>query len=437
MLDSEVDKLNKLLAVSVGVSLHQPLFCKIYGMKPRFKAPRLVIPSPESKDQRWVIKFWVYDAEKKKQVLVRDVGFNHIKDLKKRRHVAERLMAQYLEELKSGAHINRSLSAKQDSEQNAVKEKKEKESLKSQISLVDAVNSVVARKSSKSESTKRDYAYFVRYLFEWLKDNGKANIRLSEFDLELAREYMHHFLTTRKASPRYHNNAKTYLGTIFRELEMNGYPIENPFKHIPKLKEGRGRNHAYDKAQQNAIMELAAKQLPALIPVLKTMYYTLMREAELIRLQVKDIYALHPNRIYLPGSKSKNSQERHIEVPEELAKVFEEMKVKEFPDDYYVFSDNTLTPGPKMYTVKKLGARYSINIGLKLKYGPNYTLYSWKHTGVAEAKLAGIDDAYIMMQGGWLDVGAYNKYLKSLALMENTEFRNKMPKLGEGRIKNR
>ena len=77
--------------------------------------------------------------------------------------------------------------------------------------------------------------------------------------------------------------------------------------------------------------------------------------------------------------------------------------VYNLPPDHYLFSRDGCKPGIEFLPGKVLGARYRYWVLDKipeLAGNRDYTLYSWKHTGVVEAIKAGLKPYEIMKQTG-------------------------------------
>ena len=64
-----------------------------------------------------------------------------------------------------------------------------------------------------------------------------------------------------------------------------------------------------------------------------------------------------------------------------------------------------------------------------LNFSPNHTLYSWKHTGVVKAFLAGINIKSIQLQCRHYSIAETDNYLKSLGLFDNFDLQMNMPLL--------
>lgn len=411
-----------------------------------YKLARLIIPQTTSKDQRWRIKYYVWNIDLNRLEMEREQDFNRIQDLAQRKEYANRLVKEINKKLKNGY-------VKSDTQYQIVKQEKERKqkneaekATRASIKLTSAVKEVVDRKQNKSEYTAKDYRDKQRMLLAWLQQEGLNNIQLRDFDYSYAMRYLEFMLEVRNAGPRHFNNTRNHFHTIFKELGKAGYPIMinglegekgNPWAEIPTKTTGGGRNFAYDREQQQELMRIAGSYLQSMQDYMSVMFYTLFRESEISRIQIKHIGKRHPDRIYLYKEESKNIQERNVVIPPQLGEVFNRMNLQDCEPEWYLFSANNMKPGPESYDCHYVSMRYSRNVLWKSSLGKSedHGLYSWKATGVTEAKLEGIDDAWIMMQGGWKDVSSYNKYLKSLAIMENAEFRDRIPSIGEGKSK--
>jgi integrase len=140
--------------------------------------------------------------------------------------------------------------------------------------------------------------------------------------------------------------------------------------------------------------------------------------------QLKRSYIrLDNNQIYIPGHISKNGKEGYVTIPESFRRVIAESD--EFNSDReYVFQSRT-TENP--ISKNMMGSRYR-NLVKGLKLGRDFTLYSWKHSGVVAAYNAGIDIKTIQSQCRHHSLEQTDIYLKSLGLNVNLAI-NKIPQL--------
>jgi integrase len=204
----------------------------------------------------------------------------------------------------------------------------------------------------------------------------------------------------------------------------------NPVEGVERMRGGMGKNIAHNKDQQLRILAHMQEHCPEMLLFVRIMFFTMMRTQEISLIQVKHIELYGKARLYVPRENSKNALERHVDIVDKLLPDIRKM-VAGYPGHYYLFGKGFL-PGLSPMNSKKIGQFYSKAVLKPLDmYGKGYTLYSWKHTGVVSAKRNGMTDAAISQQAGWRDHKSYQVYLKSLGLMENTDYTLKMPDIGE------
>ncbi len=91
------------------------------------------------------------------------------------------------------------------------------------------------------------------------------------------------------------------------------------------------------------------------------MYYTLLRTNEIASLKVKNIGQYAKDKIYLTSEFSKNRVERHIVITEQLNKLIEDLGIREYDPEFYIFSKG-FVPGRQHYDSKRFGQRFRENI---------------------------------------------------------------------------
>jgi Phage integrase family. len=132
---------------------------------------------------------------------------------------------------------------------------------------------------------------------------------------------------------------------------------------------------------------------------------------------------LKERKIFIPKHISKNGKDGFVSIPERFYNDLRNLKFIDNEGEYVFHSQDKLKPISK----NMMGERYRKLIkGLKL--GNDYTLYSWKHSGVVTAYKAGIDIKTIQSQCRHQSLEQTDIYLKSLGLSVNLAI-NKMPKL--------
>lgn len=383
--------------------------------KKPFRKARLYCPPADAKDKRWFVEFSAWDERREKLVRKRDLTINSISDLKKRKARANEIIDEINESLKGGAYIK--------------DEDAEIESLDVVYSIKNGLELALASRKSLKPKTYKNYSDYTKNLIRWLVENKKEDYSIKKLNTKMFVEF-HDSLTARKLKARTINNHKTHLSTLFVWLLEQKIIEVNPIEGVKKLSEDIGKNLAYTTEQQQEILTfLQGKE--HFIFLCKLMYYSLFRTNEISSLKIKDLGRYHPNKMYLSKEWSKNNSERQVDIHPDLKGYI--LKLKKLDPEWFVFSNGFL-PGPIYYNSKNWGTFYrdhvlkKINKALKVeKYTMDYTLYSWKHSGVCAAYLAGASIGEIQMQAGFKDATSFNKYLKSLNLFDNSGFLLKIP----------
>jgi len=398
----------------------------------QYKKAHLIIPSPTSKDQRWVIAFYCWNVQKNKLVRERDTSCNKITDLEKRKRWCQQQIKIINTDLKSGWHIDI--------------DKKERENILAKITtssrnikLIDALEFALSLKASNKPRTYTTYKNFCNKLYIWLEKKHLHHMLLTQFTGSLFHIFLIDLQKNEGIKPRTYNNYLNAIKTLINDLmkhlnkpqENNIILYENPLKNINTLSHGMGKNVAFNKDQVSELLTFmsGSAKREALKFVCQWMYYTCDRTEEQCSLQIKHINYHVPGKIYYPKENTKNSYEKHVTICDELQRLIDEHNLLSYPPDYYIFSAGSYTPGPIKADSKRLGASFGDNVLRKLKYSKDYTLYSWKHTGVVALWNARVPKGEIQTQLGHIGSDSFDKYLKSLGLMESENLRSLYPSL--------
>ena len=179
---------------------------------------------------------------------------------------------------------------------------------------------------------------------------------------------------------------------------------------------------AFNEKQMTMIKKILQEKDPNLWLFIQFIYYCYLRPNEVRQLKHSYLH-LDKNQIYVPGHISKNGKEGYMTMPDSFHNVL--LESKEFTSGQeYVFQSRDKE---KPISKNVMGERYR-NLTKNLKLSKDYTLYSWKHSGVVAAYKAGIDIKTIQSQCRHQSLEQTDIYLKSLGLNVN-QVVNKMPKL--------
>ncbi|MCU0443103.1 MAG: hypothetical protein MUE96_11955 [Bacteroidia bacterium] len=403
-----------------------------------FKPATLVIPAPSSKNQSWLIKFYVWHVGKQKLEMQRDYECNYIKDIEQRKKWCKQRIKEINVLLSTGVYIDDSSEGFQATTpvQNSLPQNPIQQPTYNHIEHGMSVPTIIegidlTLKEKRGLKHFRDYNQKLNKFKDWIYEFGLQGHSLTSF----SHKYIKQFIESLKQDGLQTRTINNYINTIglvfntYNEQEDNENTVKNPIEKIKKDKNPKGKNIAFVQEQQKKILEfIAQSNFPHYELISITMFYTLARTKELSYLQPWMIGAKQHDQIHFPAEICKNGIEKNVTITDELEEIFTKYRIRELPKNWYVFGKG-LKPGSEHYNEKFIGTRYRENVLDKLDFSMDYTLYSWKHTGVCMYYLNGVSVALLMMQAGWEDPHTFKKYLKSLGLFDNTEIKAKSPKL--------
>lgn len=388
-----------------------------------FIEARLIIPSPSSIDQGWMIKYYAWSVRTQKmQMFRKSWDLNEIANLKRRKERAQFLIGEINQALKSGKVYDpeKVLAQKANKAIN--------EGLGINTHL--AIDAFLQSREKRRQRTYNTYESHLNLFSSWLEKKKLLSAPLVAIKTEIIELFLNQLLTEGKSS-RTHNNYLNSIGAFFNfYLKKRRNPLirENPCVYIEKLKTRNGTHIAYTLKQQREILKYCQEKQHNYWLASNFMYYLLARTNEISLMKIADI-DLTNKKIYLRSEDSKNWDERWITIPNQFLQILLSEKLLSHPAEYYVFSNQYLNPGPVKMDTRRMGSYYRERVLAKLKYAKGYTFYSWKHTGVIAAYRAGISPAAIRRQTGHRSWVSFEKYLNSLGLFENTEVLNNYPTL--------
>ena len=194
-------------------------------------------------------------------------------------------------------------------------------------------------------------------------------------------------------------NAKTvnghiaYLKSLFQILVEREIIGQNPFRNIAKHKESSSRkNLAFSPGQIEKIKKIVEEKNPELWIFIQFIYYCYLRPNEIRQLEHR-YFNLDELKIFIPASISKNGKDGYVSIPESFYKILKNSEVFN-SGKKWVFEARE---GGKPYSKNVMTDRFRKLIK-DLNLGKDYTLYSWKHSGVVAAYNAGVDIKSIQNQ---------------------------------------
>lgn len=383
--------------------------------------PRLIIPAKKSKDQRIHVLYYVFDEFLGKLVRMRYYQIPG-DDPNQQISSAQMIVIPFIKEKLENGYVH-----------NSDKLGDNKFYDPNHLTIIEAINYAYnIRKSRLGVRAKENYSYYINGFIDYIKEKGYEKYPVAKFTGDVARQFQE-YLSNHGYSNRTINNFTDTIRTMINILlKLDTPPLpKNPFSNIDNLKAGMGKNIAFNKEQKRLIFEYSKEKWPQAYFLAVFMYYTLMRTNEICTIQRKHIGYVQPGYIYLEGvDNSKRIFSRNIQITDRLARIFKELGILDLPPETYLFSKDRMLPGLEKLETKRMGGKYRewiLDMIPELKGKREYTLYSWKHTGVIGAYISGIAPHNIMRQTGHRDRQGFETYLKSLGLVTKTDFNEKMP----------
>jgi len=365
---------------------------------------------------RWYIEYSVYDIARDK--LVRQMKYFNLASFKTREariKRAEQLIKGINTRLNAGRHIDSNEIRRQQGKKLGVKD------LSDWIDEYLLLKGVILRSKSVA-----DYKSVLANFKLWANDQPGIASLPELIERRHIIEYLDYSKIYQRIGNRTRNNRLTYLSAFFGFLLEREIIKKNPCKDIAKLPTDIGKNIAFNDKEIQAIKTSIQKNMPYLLRFVEFMFYTLARPNEIRQLRVRHI-DMENRLVRIPASISKNKKSEYVQIPEQLYKILTRFKLEEYPQDYFVFTSHS-GPGLKAtkreYFTKK---HRKILQGLGMSH--EYTLYSWKHTGVVKAYRAGIDIKSLQVHLRHSSLDMVDRYLKSLGLANNERISKKFPTL--------
>lgn len=313
-------------------------------------------------------------------------GINYITNLKKREAEANIICDALLQKLKEGWNPN-----VPDVVNNF-----------SSLTFSEALDFAIEKKTPNLGSkTLCGYKSTVKFIKEALKATNMTKLHVADTKRIHIKLIIEKTKDQRNWSNKSFNKNLGYLKAILSELMQWDIIENNPAHGIKSLKVGEitAFTPATDE-EVKLIKEKILAEFPSFYVYIISIFHTGIRPEELLHIKLKMIN-LQKSQIVLPPEITKTDIERIVPLNPFLKTYFEEMKLSDYPDEYFVFGskreftnrglkkDLDFIPGPRRLNrdcASKLWRKLIID-GLKI----NVNMYSLKHLGANKKILAGVE----------------------------------------------
>lgn len=347
------------------------------------------------KHNRWYIEFYAFDDAKNKLVRKRLYQINNIASKKERYDFAAKQIAKINAFLQEGYRFKN-------------------EKIRYVFETLDELLEV--KKQTLRTRTFHSYSSTVLLYKKVMEDEILTNVKV----LQILK--FRDFLVKNRKNVSV-NSYMGHLKTLFAEAVKRGYILENPVQKIGSLKEEISfQNKAFTQKLKSEIIE-KVKEDTELWLAIRLLYYCFIRPNEIRQLKFCHFDMINQH-ILIPSAISKNGKTEHVTIPNHfLQELKSEISGKN--QNAFLFSkDGGSTP----FGTNTLANRHRKILEELNLYG-EYTLYSWKHTGVVDAYRNGVDIKSIQLQCRHHNLSMTDVYLKSLGLYLNKAILQNMPEL--------
>jgi len=213
------------------------------------------------------------------------------------------------------------------------------------------------------------------------------------------------------------NNYLQAMRLLFYVLVDREYIDKNPFAGLKKLKATQKRRKVFTKAERSIICNFLKGQNDELLLAISLCYYCALRPAEIRRLKIGDI-DLQKGIITLDGEQTKNKDLATITMPNHLVEFMQEIRIKRYPAEYYVFSGPELKAGLTQCGTNRIAYVHKTVIEKLAMYDmlvdtDGKTFYSWKDTAARDMIEEGINAAALMKHFRHKSLETTQRYLES------------------------
>lgn len=375
-----------------------------------FKEPFLSKPADDDLSKQWVVEYGVWSETRRQMVRKRVVV--------KGKTVAARVKdsEEIITELKeiAGTFAIESLSKKPT---------KPKTATIAETPLSKAVADYLEHCTKQlSKNTMQGYSRTLKALLGFV---GAKKLTLKDVDETLTYAFLDQLTVGGRTWNNYRNELYTFVQHFIDRDRKEKSLTDNPVEFITRRRAMKHKHQAYSDRQRAAYRKVCEELgFGQLLLFCQFMYYSFLRPGEELRkLRVRDLRA---KAIYVTANNAKSDTGAFVIIPAPLELLINEYKLREYPDHYYVFSDND-KPGERLLGPKFIYRRHVKVLERLNLTETNHDLYSWKHTGAIALWQATKDIDLLRRQCRHTDIGQTMQYLRDLGQEVQSENIHQFP----------
>ena len=349
---------------------------------PTYEPPRLV----KAKD-RWYVSFYAPDDLNKgaRKHFRPTFNLNKITNLKERETRALELIAKIKIWLEAGKPISQfdELKVKFTTALH------EEETGLLHTPIREALNHILAIKKELRPDSYRSFDSISNLFYHFMEKKKWHRLQIGEVSKIHARAYLDDCLITRKLAPVSWNNQVTVLRTIFNDMKVRGFVLENPLDGIKKKKKLPKIRRNFTQEEARIVLARVRQESELLFYFVLLEYCCYFRPEEIRKLRFQD-FDFATGLVTLDSGRTKDWDNRIATIPTEFLVFFDPAFFAKYPRNSFVFGAN-FEPGKMKHMSKQVAFRRHEKILKKLVAEgkladmTGLVLYSWKDTGITDA----------------------------------------------------
>lgn len=291
--------------------------------------------------------------------------------------------------------------------------------------LSDVADKFLSEKSRELRpDTMRSYSSIVTSFCGFVARINPAQTA-STINKTFAIRYLDSLIIERNVSNRTYNNQLKGLRCFFNWCVEKCYSKENPFNQLKAKKKEEKKRVLIPADIREKINEYLIQHNKGLLLVCKLVYGSLIRPAEIRRLQVSDI-DFKNHCIVVRGENAKNHNTRFAALTSDTEQLITEMNILQFPSNYLIIGKGYI-PNTEPLISQRLQKDFA-KMRKDLKLPPEMQLYSFRDTGITEMLQAGIPDITVMKLADHSDLSITSIYARHADPNLIETIREKQPK---------
>jgi len=294
--------------------------------------------------------------------------------------------------------------------------------------LINAMKFVMEKRGKEGKQQK-PFLICINHVTEFLqKQNLGERFLLRRVNRAFVDSYLKHLTDVMGIAPKTYNVYVSTMHNIFevlRKTDHKLFPNRNPFADIEKQRTTSRKHAAYSNAQLAKFKEVIEPTDPQLMLFLHFIYFTLARPKEIMLLKVGHI-RMDIRKILFSGDDAKTDIEEYVGINDTFAAIIESSGILKASPNAYVFTQ-AQQPGMVLLGKKYFYKRFCVHLeALEFRsLNPNYTMYSFKHSGAIGLFLATKDPYLLQTQLRHTTLEQTQVYLKDLGVFTDHSALNK------------